>query len=184
MTALDIVRYNPLLNAFQPELLEPITARNAQPSSGRLDWRLNAGELRTLSLAFLGDAIGPGGVLRTGGKKNYDDIGQKILTAFLEASVDREALPIAVGAATEAAQFAERNLASHSPRISISSDGVVTLQWRKPGRGAALIFVGDGTATATINAGTRTYLDNSIEFSLKNGLPTEFANVLSEMTSS
>jgi hypothetical protein len=183
MAALDAVPYNLLLNMFQPEWLKPIAALNAQPTSGCLDWRLNADELRAISLAYLGDAIGPGGVLRTGGKKNFDDIRQRILTAFLQASVDREVLPTAVVAAAEAAQFAERNLASHSPRISISSDGIVTLQWRKPGRGAALIFVGDGTATAMINAGTKTYLDNGIEFLLKNGLPTEFANVLSEMTS-
>jgi hypothetical protein len=183
MAALDAIFYNHFQNMFQPDWLKPVAARNAQPISGRLDWRLNADELRIFSLAYLGDAIGPGGVLRTGGKKHVDDIGQRILTAFLEASVDREALPTAAAAAAEAAQFAETNLASHSPRISISSDGTVILQWRKPDRGVALIFVGDGTATATINAGTKTYLDNGIEFLLKNGLPTEFANVLSEMTS-
>jgi len=173
MAALDASPYNPLLNVFQPEWLKPVAG----------PWKLNADQLRAFGLAYLGDAVGVGGVLRTGGKKDFDDIGQKILAAFLETSVDRVVLPTAVAAAAEADQFAEANLASHSPRISISSDGIVTLQWRKPGRGAALIFVGDGTATATINVGPKTYLDNGIEFLLKEGLPPEFADVLAEMTS-
>src|SRR5438093_1267394 len=123
MPLLDLSNLDVSPDVYLAAWLKPLAGYTDYPPP---DWKnIDPATLKELTLAYLGDAIAPNGILRTGGQSPSDTLGSKIRAALLNASFEAKIPIMAVKAATEAAQFAERTIPRHVPRISISSDGIV-----------------------------------------------------------
>lgn len=62
-----------------------------------------------------------------------------------------------------------------------SSEGTITLQWRKEGRGVALIFAGDGMVSVAFRGPGQSYTDAGLECAVNDPLPREFWNAVTQV---
>jgi hypothetical protein len=94
--------------------------------------------------------------------------------------VDHEFLEKARAAQSQAVTLVQRNRLTGHPRVMISDDGVLTLQWRNGvNEGAALIFPGDGTVSFALKNAHQTYSDSGLDGApLDTALPDEFLAAL------
>ena len=66
----------------------------------------------------------------------------------------------------------------YEPRVMISDDGILTLQWQHNELGVALLFAGDGTVSIAFRSPGRFYAEGGIEVSVDEPLPAEFHEAL------
>lgn len=93
--------------------------------------------------------------------------------------VDHEYLDKARAAKDQAMSFVRRNRLTGNPRVMMSDDGVLTLQWRNGANGAALIFPGDDTVSFAVKNARQMYSENSMDDAPLNApLPEEFRHAL------
>jgi hypothetical protein len=99
-----------------------------------------------------------------------DDIVRAFGVAVFD---DYETEEAAFNAHKQAITFALHTLPNHKPRVGISGDGVVTLQWTgSDGRGVLLVFVGNGTVSYSLKTGSHTTFGVSdVTGSVKDPLP-------------
>jgi hypothetical protein len=81
-------------------------------------------------------------------------------------------------AVSDALTFAGRLQFPKLPVAMLSDDGVLTLQWRREGYGAALIFAGDAEVSIAFNRPGQRYTENGIEISIHDELPHEFLEAM------
>jgi hypothetical protein len=108
-------------------------------------------------------------------------LAEEIAAVHKATDLDEEAAETARSVVGDARRFVAAHLPHAEPRVLLSDDGVLTLQWRKDDRGLIMIFSGDGTATFSIREPGGFYSTNGIEFHLSEGLPvavTEFTDSL------
>jgi hypothetical protein len=102
------------------------------------------------------------------------DIDQHLLASFRTA--EREAIALI-----------EKNydaiFSKMMPLISVSDDGIITLQWRNSVEGLALLFAGDGFVTVAFQNKTANYDEGSAEFCLSNTLPEIVREAVSRIAS-
>jgi hypothetical protein len=67
------------------------------------------------------------------------------------------------------------------PVMEFSSDGLLTIYWRRADRGVALIFAGDRQASIAFRRPGRLYSENGIEASVEGRLPEVFYDALKEV---
>jgi hypothetical protein len=96
-----------------------------------------------------------------------------------QSVIDHEFLEKARAAKDQAVTLVRRNRLIGRPRVMMSDDGVLTLQWRNGSNGAALIFPGDGTVSFAVKNAQQTYSDSSLgDAPLDSPLPEEFRAAL------
>lgn len=97
-----------------------------------------------------------------------------------QSVVDHEFLEKARAAKVQAVTLVRRNRLAGSPRVMMSDDGVLTLQWRNGvNDGAALIFPGDGTVSFAVKNAHQMYSDSGLDdVPLDAPLPEEFRAAL------
>ena len=104
-----------------------------------------------------------------------DDTVAKLTAAVDPQSIDTEYLDSARAAVSQAATVVQRNHLQGSPRIMMSDDGVLTLQWRNENQGVALIFTGDGTVSVALKNAQQIYSDSlQDDLSINEPLPGGF----------
>jgi hypothetical protein len=104
---------------------------------------------------------------------------QNIRSAAASQTVDPEHLDAAKLAAKQAIELVGRNRLRGRPRVMMSDDGVLTLQWRNETLGAALIFTGDGTVSLALKNAKKTYSDSiQDDVPLDANLPIELVSIL------
>ena len=92
-----------------------------------------------------------------------------------QSAIDPEFLDKARATKVQAVTFVRRNRLTGNPRVMMSDDGVLTLQWRNGVNGAALIFPGDGTVSFAVKNAHKNYLNSGLdEAPLDAPLPHEF----------
>ena len=125
----------------------------------------------------------------TGGSDQGSEVSQNsqvatlILTAKLEHvldvwSVDEEFVDSAKKAVKDAIMLTNRLQLSGSPSISLSDDGILTMHWKRPLGGIALIFMGDGDVDYAISAENRTYTDHVTPFRIDDDIPMDLETAL------
>lgn len=95
--------------------------------------------------------------------------------------VEPEAQEAAQRAINEAAAFLEDQLPGTHATVALSDDGVVTVKWQRDGRGALLIFSGDGTGTFSVSDNGSLYGMNYQDFDLRHGLPETARRAITEL---
>jgi len=81
-----------------------------------------------------------------------------------QSVVDHEFLEKARAAKVQAVTLVRRNRLTGSPRVMMSDDGVLTLQWRNGvNDGAALIFPGDGTVSFAVKNAHQMYIYSGLD---------------------
>lgn len=104
---------------------------------------------------------------------------QKIKTSAHLPSIDEEHRPGALLAASQASVVLRQNKLMGEPRVMMSDDGVLTLQWRNDRVGAALIFAGDNTVSVAIKTDNQFYSDRAHDdLSIYTPLPAEFLQTI------
>jgi hypothetical protein len=91
-------------------------------------------------------------------------------------------LEVADAAAKDAVATVQRANIGGKPRVMFSSDGMLTLQWKRGQYGVALIFAGDGTASIAFGRPQQFYSENGIEVAISDDLPDEFTEALKALT--
>ena len=103
----------------------------------------------------------------------------KLTYSVDQSVVDHEYLEKARAAKDQAAFVVRRDRLTGNPRVMMSDDGVLTLQWRNGTNGAALIFSGDGTVSFAVKNAQQMYSDSSLDDApLDASLPEEFRAAL------
>jgi hypothetical protein len=165
-----------LSNSTSVESPAPRLSYFDPPTEDCLAWRLNATALADLYQRLK---------VSSTEEPQTGDIGPRSLGARIWGGLRSIGDPPVESALTpavrEAAEFSDKQLPFRNPRVMFSSDGIVTLQWRRPDMGAALIFAGDGTVVPVVNNASRTYLDSMGEFSLADPLPKQMAEVIDKI---
>jgi hypothetical protein len=103
----------------------------------------------------------------------------KIRLAVLLAEVDPDCRASVELAKRDAVEFATRLDLRGDPRVMVSDDGVITLQWRTDLLGAALIFAGDRTVSVAWKNPRQNYSDSAHDdVAIDAPLPQEFLSTL------
>jgi hypothetical protein len=105
-------------------------------------------------------------------------LSKRIATALTGARVDDEAVDIAKAAAADASTIANRLALPGTARVMFSSDGLLTLQWRREDRGVALLFAGDKTASIAFKRPGQLYAENGLEVRIDEDMPAEFFDAI------
>jgi hypothetical protein len=93
--------------------------------------------------------------------KMIDAISREILASATPDLVDDENLEGARCAARQAVSVIKLNKILKKPRVMMSDDGILTLQWRDEKIGAALIFSGDGTVSVALKNAQQLYSEST-----------------------
>jgi hypothetical protein len=99
-----------------------------------------------------------------------DALPDSVLAAYSRAKIDMEAAEETLHAVDQAYRFSDRVARGKRPRVSISEDGVVTFQWRKPDRGVLLVFTGDGTVGCSVKQPGGLYSANNMSIGIEDRL--------------
>ena len=173
-----------VLTGGQLERSPPRTGYADLPTDGCIAWRLSAWGLSERSAPGLAELFRMRKVRSTEepqtGEHGPSTLGTRIwaeLRCLSDPTVEAALAP----AVEQAAEYGDRQLRFQNPRVMFSADGIVTLQWRRPNLGAALIFAGDGTVEPVINNGTQTYLDSMDAMSLTDPLPKQIADIVNQI---
>jgi hypothetical protein len=93
---------------------------------------------------------------------------------FLEPASEKQA----DAAISDAVEFVQRELPDGRPRVQLTEDGVITLQWRNEDVGVLMVFAGGGTVTYSIRTPGTSYASGARELSLQSPLPDELLRVI------
>lgn len=101
------------------------------------------------------------------------------INASLEGGrVDEDSLDAARLAVGQAIEFIHRNDLPGRPRVMMSDDGVLTLQWRGDELGAALVFTGDGTVSVAFKNAEKSYSETREDVALDAPAPPTFVSLV------
>jgi hypothetical protein len=108
---------------------------------------------------------------------------QQIDASASSDSVDEEYRERARLAADQAIKVVQKNNLRGRPRVMMSDDGVLTLQWRNETIGAALIFTGDNTVSVAIKNAKQLYSDSAQDdLDIENPLPQDSLQTIGAIT--
>lgn len=102
----------------------------------------------------------------------------QIRATLAGGKVDPEDIAMATAAADQAIAFLRRNNLPGRPRVMMTDDGVLTLQWRSETLGAALIFTGDGTVSVALKNAEKSYSETLEGIDLAAPLPPAFVSIV------
>jgi hypothetical protein len=104
---------------------------------------------------------------------------ETIQSAIDPQVIEAEYIENAKAAARQAIDFVRQKKIAGKPRVMMSDDGVLTLQWRGQALGAALIFAGDNTVSVALKNAQQIYSDSLLDdVPLDDALPAEFVSAL------
>ena len=107
---------------------------------------------------------------------------EEIRREHASAEIDLSQSDVANRSADDAVQMVERLNLDGNPRVMQSSDGILTLEWRKKDEGLALIFAGDGNVGISIRQNGGFYECFGSEIKVTHELPDEIAEMLARMS--
>lgn len=102
----------------------------------------------------------------------------QIRSTLDSGKIDDEDVAAAARSVEEAIAFLRRNNLPGRPRVMMSDDGVLTLQWRNDTVGAALIFAGDGTVSVAVKNAEKSYSTSLKDLPLDAAVPVEFVDTV------
>lgn len=95
--------------------------------------------------------------------------------------VDEDSTQDAADALYDGLKFADLLASYAPPRVGFSTDGVLTLEWLRDGRGVLMTFPGGGTATYSTKAAGGFYSTLITEFLISGGVPDELGTALEQL---
>lgn len=93
-------------------------------------------------------------------------------------SVELESQAQADAAVDDALSFVQERDLDGEPKVMLSEDGILTLQWQKDNFGLALLFAGDGVVSISFRRPGQRYAENGVDISVEDDLPQSFNDML------
>jgi hypothetical protein len=98
------------------------------------------------------------------------------------SSIDDDSLIYADSAVRDALLVIRRHNLSDSENVSISEDGILSIQWRNITGGAAMVFTGDGKVAVSVAAPGKLYSQKPIKIRATDSLPRDFLEALGQFS--
>lgn len=106
----------------------------------------------------------------------------QILERYAKSTVEQSAVYNALAAIEQASQLVEESGLPVAHRVSVSSDGILTIQWQKVGRGLALLFAGDGIVSVARREPGVYYAENGVDLSINESLPKSVLEAIEQIS--
>jgi hypothetical protein len=148
-----------------------------------LNWRLPDAQVAAFSRSRL-EQLGLEKLSQGTTGAGESALASKIRAVKAATIFDDDAKADGERALAEAVSFVNHYIPRATPRIMISSDGVILLQWQTESDGVALVFPGDGCVVFSMKSSNHNYTDSGIEFGLNDSLPTILKSKIGSLNSS
>jgi hypothetical protein len=166
-----------MIAAWQLVSVEPITAPLPHTKGAKLEYP-DASETKRVYGNLFGDlALEPWWLTPQLDAPSSNLLSQ-IQAARLKAKVDPEFVRTADAAVADAANLLQANSFSHPPKLSISDEGILALQWQQDQQGVLLMLAGDGEASIAFWKPGQLYAENGVESPVTEKLPAIFYETL------
>ena len=114
-------------------------------------------------------------------QKNYA-LTEKILHERSVTKIEEGFAEAADRSICEALKAIELSRLQGAPRVMLSSDGILTLEWHLEGEGVALIFCGDSAIGISVRRGGGLYEDYGCEVAVTQQLPPDVMSFIARLS--
>lgn len=96
------------------------------------------------------------------------------------ALIEEESLGFADVAVKEALAAIRKHNLGGAENIAFAEDGILSIQWRKIGIGAAIVFTGDGKVSVSIATPNKLYSQRPMRINVTEALPNDFLKAVGQ----